>query len=55
MVMGKSWNIKKWPKVIEFCDQSLNFVIRHGILPILPPEMYQICIFLSPLKIQAAI
>ena len=24
-VMEKSWNMKDWPKVMEFCDQSLNF------------------------------
>ena len=23
-VMEKSWNMKNWPKVIEFCDQSWN-------------------------------
>ena len=28
-VMGKSWNITNWQK-------SCNFVISHGILPILP-------------------
>ena len=22
MVMEKSWNMKNWPKVMEFCDQS---------------------------------
>ena len=25
MVMEKSWNMKNWPKVMEFCDQSWNF------------------------------
>ena len=25
VVMEKSWNMKNWPKVIEFCDQSWNF------------------------------
>ena len=25
MVMEKSWNMKKCPKVMEFCDQSWNF------------------------------
>ena len=25
MVMGKTWNLKKWQKVMEFCDQSCNF------------------------------
>ena len=29
MVMEKSWKLKNWPKVMEFCDQSWN-------LPILP-------------------
>ena len=24
-IMEKSWNIKNWPKVMEFCDQSWNF------------------------------
>ena len=26
MVMEKSWNMKKWPKVMEFCDNSWNFI-----------------------------
>ena len=30
--------MKDWPKV-------WNFVISHGILSILPPKLYQICIF----------
>ena len=34
---------KNWPKVMEFCDQSWNFTI-------FAPELYQICVFLSPLK-----
>ena len=25
MVMEKSWNMKNWPEVVEFCDQSWNF------------------------------
>ena len=25
MVMEQSWNMKNWPKVMEFCDQSWNF------------------------------
>ena len=32
MVMEKPWNMKNWPKVIDF-------VISHGILLILPPEL----------------
>ena len=32
VVMQKSWNMKNWPKVMEFCDQSWNFTnfkIKH--------------------------
>ena len=36
MVMEKSWNMKNWPKVMEFCDQSWNFTN-------FAPELYQIC------------
>ena len=25
MVMEKSWKMKNWPKVMEFCDQSWEF------------------------------
>ena len=25
IVMEKSWNMKNWPKVMEFCDQSWHF------------------------------
>ena len=25
MVMEKSWNMKKWPKVMEFCDSVREF------------------------------
>ena len=32
MVMEKSWNIKNWPKVMEFV------FISYGILPILLPN-----------------
>ena len=42
----KSWNMKDWPKVVEFCDQSWNFT---NFAPP-PPELYQICNFLSPLR-----
>ena len=38
MVMEKSWNMKNWSKVMEFCDQSWNFNN-------FAPEFYQICIF----------
>ena len=39
MVMEKSWNMKNWPKVMEFCDQSLNFTT-------FAPKFDQICSFL---------
>ena len=26
MVWENSWNVTKWPKVMEFCDQSWNFI-----------------------------
>ena len=38
VVMEKSWNMKNWPKVMRFCDQSWNFTN-------FAPELYQICIF----------
>ena len=25
MVMEKSWNMKNWPKVMEFCDSVMEF------------------------------
>ena len=25
MVMEKSWNMKNWPKIIEFCDSVMYF------------------------------
>ena len=25
MVIEKSWNVKKWPKVIQFCDSVMEF------------------------------
>ena len=25
MVMEKSWNMKNWPKVLEFCDSVMEF------------------------------
>ena len=34
--MGKSWNMKNWPKVMESCDQPCNFTNFALIL-------YQIC------------
>ena len=43
MVMEKSWNIKNWPKVMEFCDQSWNFTD-------FVPELYQICTFFATTK-----
>ena len=33
MVMEKSWNMKNWPKVMEFCDQSWNFTNFAPIVP----------------------
>ena len=33
MVMEKSWNMTNWQKVIELCDQALDFA----------PALYQIC------------
>ena len=44
MVMEKSWNMKHWPKVMEFCDHSWNFTN-------FAPKMYQICIRLKKLSI----
>ena len=43
MVMEKSWNMKNWPKVMEFCYQSWNFTN-------FAPELYQICIFFATNK-----
>ena len=43
MVMEKSWNMKNWPKVMEFCDHSWNFTN-------FPKELYQICMFLVATK-----
>ena len=37
--MGKSLNMKNWPGVMEFCDQSWNFTN-------FAPELHHICIFL---------
>ena len=48
MVMEKSLNMKNLPKVMEFCDQSWNSTN-------FAPKFYQICIFLSPLRNEAAI
>ena len=43
MVMEKSWNMKNWPKVMEFCSQSWNFTN-------FAPELDQICIFVATTK-----
>ena len=43
LVMEKSWNMKNWLKVMEFCDQSWNFTNFD-------PKLCQICIFLVPTK-----
>ena len=40
MVMEKSWNMKNWPKVMEFFNQSWNFA----------PKFYKICMFLVTTK-----
>ena len=41
--MKKSWNMKNWPKVIEFCNQSLNFTNFAS-------KLCQICNFLVTAK-----
>ena len=43
MVMEKSWNMKNWSKVMEFCDQSWNFTN-------FAPKFYQFCIFVVTAK-----
>ena len=43
MVMEKSWNMKKWTKVMEFCYQSWNFSNFD-------PKMHQICMFFVTTK-----
>ena len=43
MVMEKSWNMKNWPKVIEFCDQLWNFTN-------FAPKFYQFCFVLVTAK-----
>ena len=43
MVMGKSWNMTNYQK-------SWNFVISHGILPILPPNCTKFVFFVTTLK-----
>ena len=43
VVMEKSWSMKNWPKVMEFCDQSWNYTN-------FAPKLYQICIFLVTTK-----
>ena len=52
--MEMSWNMKNWPKVMEFCDQLwnlTNFVPelyqRHTCIG---PSLYQICIFFVTTK-----
>ena len=39
MVMEKSWNVKNWPKVIEFCDSVMEFY------QFCPPKLYQFFFF----------
>ena len=46
MVMEKSWNMKNWPKVMEFCDESWNFTN-------FAPQFYQICIFFTAKKLSS--
>ena len=43
MVMEKSWNMKNWPNVMAFCDQSWYFTN-------FAPKLYQIYIFFSYTK-----
>ena len=43
MVTKKSWNMKNWPKVMEFCDQSWNFSN-------VAPGLFQICISFATSK-----
>ena len=43
MVMEKSLNMKNWPKVMEFYDQSWNFTNFN-------PELYQICMSFATTK-----
>ena len=43
MVMEKSWIMKNWQKVVEFCDQSWNFTS-------FAPEFYQICALSADIK-----
>ena len=42
--MEKSWYVKHWQEVVEFCYQSWNFTN-------FAPELYQICSFLPALGI----
>ena len=44
MVMEKPWNMRNWPKIMEFCDRSWHFTN-------FAPECYQICIFVVTTKI----
>ena len=37
MVMEKSWNMKDWAKVMEFCDQSWNFT---NFASLILPNLY---------------
>ena len=50
MVIEKSLNMKNWPKVMEFCDQSWNFVISHGILLNLPSNFIKFVCFVTAKK-----
>ena len=43
MVMEKSWNMKNWPKVMDF-------VISHGILPISPQNCTKFAHYLATTK-----
>ena len=43
MVMEQSLNMKIWPKVMEFCDQSLNSTN-------FAPKLDQICIYFVTTK-----
>ena len=43
MVMEKSWNMRDWPKVMEFCDQLWSFTN-------FAPKFYHILMFFATAK-----
>ena len=44
MVMEKSWSMRNWPKVTEFCDQSWNFTN-------FPPNCTKFVLFVTSTKL----